>query len=210
MITSINQKSFPNTLFVILKGDGKTQTSKTSGEITKLTDENGQTNGYNFENVNQVIDLSNKKDGQVFLNQDEVNALNKALETAGFEPELVYSDRPTLVYGFVKTCVVHPDSDHLHITTVDVGTGVDQQIVCGAKNIDAGETVVAALPGTLMPDGSQIWPGELRGVESYGMICSARELDLKGAPDKPGILELPATFKVGDAFNATEVEKLFN
>lgn len=209
MIASINQKSFKNTLFVILNGDQPGQQSETKNNITRIFVDD-ETLGFNFRGADQIIDLNNRQDGQIFLTKEEVDHLNDALKSAGFDPILEYTDKPTLVYAYVKTSVVHPDSDHLHITMVDVGDGNEYQIVCGAKNIAAGETVVAALPGTLMPDGSQIWPGALRGVESYGMICSARELAVKNAPDKPGILELPETFEVGDAFNRQQVEKLFN
>ena len=74
------------------------------------------------------------------------------------------------------------------------------QIVCGAPNIEAGQKVVVAKPGAMMPDGMMIWPGTLRGVDSYGMICSARELHLPNAPAKKGILVLPEDAVVGEAF----------
>ncbi|MGI6156664.1 MAG: DUF4479 domain-containing protein, partial [Enterococcus lemanii] len=60
--------------------------------------------------------------------------------------------------------------------------------------------VVVAKPGAMMPDGLLIWPGELRGVASFGMVCSAKELNLANAPMKRGILELPADAVVGEAF----------
>ena len=82
----------------------------------------------------------------------------------------------------MKSCVEHPDSDHLSITETEVGDGEVLQIVCGAANIRKGLKVVVAKPGAMMPDGLMIWPGTLRGVESFGMICSAKELHLEGAP----------------------------
>ena len=74
------------------------------------------------------------------------------------------------------------------------------QIVCGAPNIRKGLKVVVAKPGAMMPDGLLIWPGELRGVASAGMICSAKELQLTNAPKKRGILELPQDAETGSAF----------
>ncbi|MBA1393580.1 DUF4479 domain-containing protein, partial [Lactobacillus sp. XV13L] len=98
--------------------------------------------------------------------------------------------------------------DQLHVTTVAVGAGEEHQIVCCAPNIAQGQKVVVALPGTLMPNGQQIWPGSLRHVDSYGMICSARELNLKHAPQARGILVVPDNFTVGAAFDPAECDNL--
>ncbi|MEN2277657.1 YtpR family tRNA-binding protein, partial [Enterococcus faecium] len=73
------------------------------------------------------------------------------------------------------------------------------QIISGAPNIEPGQKVVVAKPGAMMPDGMMIWPRTLRGVDSYGMICSARELHLPNAPEKKGILVLPEDAVVGEA-----------
>jgi tRNA-binding protein len=89
-----------------------------------------------------------------------------------------------------------------------VGDGEEHQIVCGAPNIAQGQKVVVALPGTLMPNGEQIWPGALRGVDSYGMICSARELGLPHAPQKRGIMVVPDNFEVGAEFEPTKCDEL--
>ena len=85
------------------------------------------------------------------------------------------------------------------------------QIVCGAPNIDEGQKVVVAKVGAMMPNGAMIFPGKLRGVESMGMICSARELELPNAPQKRGILVLPETdaFEVGKEFNFVKGAELF-
>ncbi|HFJ6866946.1 TPA: DUF4479 domain-containing protein, partial [Enterococcus faecium] len=83
--------------------------------------------------------------------------------------------------------VVHSDSDLiLHNSSVLI----DKE----------PQKVVVAKPGAMMPDGMMIWPGTLRGVDSYGMICSARELHLPNAPAKKGILVLPEDAVVGEAF----------
>ncbi|KGG54038.1 YtpR family tRNA-binding protein [Lactobacillus sp. wkB10] len=207
MITSINKRSYPNTLIVILGQDKGNSEYDEKGDITRITDEEGNVTGYNFFNVDQLIDYDKLPDGQVKLSKDDLNALNEKLVEVGFTDKLAYS-KPTLVYGYVKSCEKHPDSDHLHVTQVDVGNGEEHQIVCGAPNIAQGQKVVVALPGTLMPNGQVIWPGQLRHVDSYGMICSARELGLEHAPKKRGIMVVPNEFTVGDAFDPEKCDEL--
>lgn len=207
MITSINKRSYPKTLIVILGQDhGKSEYNE-KGDVTQIIDEQGNVIGYNFFNVDQLIDYNSLSDGQVKLSETDLVALNQKLAEVGFTDQLAYG-KPTLVYGYVKTCEKHLDSDHLHVTTVDVGDNEEYQIVCGAPNIAQGQKVVVALPGTLMPNGQQIWPGALRHVDSYGMICSARELGLAHAPQKRGILVVPDDFPVGVAFDSAECDEL--
>lgn len=207
MITSINKQSYPNTLIVILGQDQGKSEYEEKEDITRITDEKGNVTGYNFFNVDQVIDYYKLPNGEVKLSEKDLAALNQKLADAGFDDKLAYG-KPTLVYGYVKTCEKHPDSDHLHVTTIDVGNGEEHQIVCGAPNIAQGQKVVVALPGTLMPNGQMIWPGKLRSVDSYGMICSARELGLEHAPQKRGIMVVPDDFSVGDAFDAEKCDEL--
>ena len=105
-----------------------------------------------------------------------------------------------LVIGEVLECEMHPDSDHLHVCKVDVGAEV-LQIVCGAPNVRKGLKVIVALAGAKLPDG-EIKKGNIRGVESNGMLCSIAELGLESKflkpEDKEGIHELPQDAKVGD------------
>ncbi len=94
-----------------------------------------------------------------------------------------------IVIGKVLTCEEHPNSDHLHITTVDLGGGNVQQIVCGAPNVAAGQTVVVATVGTTLYDGDkefQIKKSKIRGVESNGMICAEDEIGIGN--DHAGIM----------------------
>jgi phenylalanyl-tRNA synthetase beta chain len=85
------------------------------------------------------------------------------------------------VVGKVVSCGKHPDADRLNVTTVDVGDDAGpQQIVCGAPNVAAGQTVAVARPGAIMPDGAKLKKAKLRGVESNGMILSEDELGLAG------------------------------
>ena len=101
--------------------------------------------------------------------------------------------------GRVLTCVEHPDSDHMHVTTVDFGDGEEPtQVVCGAPNIREGLTVAVATVGTVLPGDFKIKKAKKRGVESCGMICSATELGIGG--DASGIIELPEDAPLGMAF----------
>ena len=101
--------------------------------------------------------------------------------------------------GYVKTCEPHPDSDHMHVTTVDFGDGEEPtQIVCGAPNIRQGLKVAVATIGTVLPGDFKIKKSKLRGVVSCGMICSERELNLGSNHD--GIMELPEDAPVGASF----------
>lgn len=103
-----------------------------------------------------------------------------------------------LVVGEVITCVDHPDSDHLHITTVNVGQPDLLQIVCGASNVSAGQKVIVALVGTTLYSGEEsfkIKKSKIRGVESFGMICAEDEIGIGSSHD--GIIVLPVDVKVG-------------
>lgn len=207
MITSTNKEAYPNTLIVITAHDEGRSSFEEKEDVTRVTNDEGQTIGFNFFNVDKLIDYDKLPNGQVKLSDEELDALNKKLAEVGFDDKLAYG-KPTLVYGYVEKCEPHPDSDHLHVTTVKVGDDEEHQIVCGAPNIAQGQKVVVALPGTLMPNGQQIWPGALRGVDSYGMICSARELGLPHAPQKRGIMVVPDNFEVGAEFEPTKCDEL--
>lgn len=106
-----------------------------------------------------------------------------------------------LVVGEVAECEMHPDSDHLHVCKVNVGTEV-LQIVCGAPNVRKGLKVIVALDGAVLPGDFKIKKSMKRGVESNGMLCSLAELGLEAKflspEDKEGIHELPANAKVGE------------
>ena len=103
-----------------------------------------------------------------------------------------------LYVGKVLTCEMHPDSDHLHVTTVDLGKGEPQQIVCGAPNVAAGQKVIVADLGCVLYDGDKefvIKKSKLRGVESMGMICAEDEIGI--GTDHSGIIVLPEDAVVG-------------
>lgn len=103
-----------------------------------------------------------------------------------------------LYVGTVLTCEPHPNSDHLHVTTVDLGRETPSQIVCGAPNVAAGQKVIVADLGCVLYDGDKefvIKKSKLRGVESYGMICAEDEIGVGTSHD--GIIVLPEDAKVG-------------
>ena len=100
-----------------------------------------------------------------------------------------------VVIGHVETCEPHPDSDHMHVVTVDVGAGEPVQIVCGAPNIAADIKVPVATVGAVLPGDFKIKKSKLRGIASCGMCCSKRELGM-GA-DHEGIWVLPEDAPVG-------------
>ena len=119
---------------------------------------------------------------------NEYDSARKLIEVSG------------LTIGQILECEMHPDSDHLHICKVDVGNEV-LQIVCGAPNARVGIKVIVALVGAVLPDGT-IKKGKLRGVESFGMLCSVEELGLEHKFLKPedieGIAELGDDAVVGE------------
>ena len=129
------------------------------------------------------------------LTPEEVSAAltSIGLETDGVEEvQSIKGGLEGLVVGEVLTCEPHPNSDHMHITTVDLGEGEPVQIVCGAANVAAGQKVIVATLGTKLYDGDQsftIKKSKLRGVESNGMICAEDEIGVGTSHD--GIIVLP-------------------
>lgn len=121
------------------------------------------------------------------------------LETGSVEEvESIRGGLRGLVIGKVLTCEAHPDSDHLHITTVDLGDGQATQIVCGAPNVAAGQTVVVATVGTTLYDGDKefkIKKSKIRGVESFGMICAEDEIGVGTSHD--GIIVITDDIRPG-------------
>ncbi|MFC4772823.1 YtpR family tRNA-binding protein [Enterococcus hermanniensis] len=199
MIFAYNKQNVGDTLMVIVKNDeNKENKTERKGAVARIQTIDGETVAWNFFNVSDYVTIQGN--GQVELRENDIDILNEQLKTAGYEERLVADLSPKFVVGHVKTCVEHPDSDHLHITETEVDGGNTLQIVCGAANIEAGQKVVVAKPGAMMPDGQMIWPGNLRGVDSFGMICSAKELHLPNAPEKKGILVLAADAKTGEKF----------
>ncbi|MEY4594042.1 MAG: hypothetical protein RIQ47_452, partial [Bacteroidota bacterium] len=125
---------------------------------------------------------------------------NCGLEVEGTEVyQTVKGGLDGLVIGEVKTCQRHPNADKLSLTTVDIGSGADLQIVCGAPNVAAGQRVVVAPVGTtvhpLSGDAFEIKKSKIRGELSEGMICAEDEIGL--GTSHAGILVLPADAPIG-------------
>jgi phenylalanyl-tRNA synthetase beta chain len=132
--------------------------------------------------------------------------LSHLLTMSGLEVEEVEPVAPPfthIVVGLVVETAKHPNADRLNVCQVDVGTGTMLNIVCGAPNVRPGLKVPCAMVGAILPPGADGKPfeiklGQLRGVESQGMLCSARELKL--SEDQSGLLELPDDAPVGQNF----------
>ncbi len=136
--------------------------------------------------------------------QDDAQTVAKILTSIGLEVgtveevETIKGGLKGLVVGEVLTCEAHPNSDHLHITKVNVGEAEPLPIVCGAPNVAAGQKVIVATVGTVLYDGEEsftIKKGKLRGEESWGMICAEDEIGV--GTDHAGIIVLPADTPVG-------------
>lgn len=136
--------------------------------------------------------------------QDDAQTVAKILTSIGLEVgtvetvETIRGGLKGLVVGEVLTCEPHPNSDHLHITKVNIGEGEPLPIVCGAPNVAAGQKVIVATIGTVLYDGDQsftIKKGKLRGEDSWGMICAEDEIGV--GTDHAGIIVLPADTPVG-------------
>lgn len=145
----------------------------------------------NLEWVKDYIDISDQ----------DLEKLAVKITEAGINVEKVITNKiDNLVIGEVKSCVDHPDSDHLHLCMVDVGKDELQQIVCGAPNVREGLKVIVALPGAVLPGDFAIKASKIRGVESNGMICALYELGLEEKNDETyakGIEELNSDAPVG-------------
>ncbi|MRW82515.1 phenylalanine--tRNA ligase subunit beta [Pseudoduganella sp. FT26W] len=128
------------------------------------------------------------------------------LTMSGLEVEEVEPVAPpfsNVVVGHVREMAKHPNADRLNVCQVDVGTGTLLNIVCGAPNVRPGLKVVCAMAGAVLPPGAdgkpfEIKVGQLRGVESQGMLCSAKELKL--SEEGSGLLELPDDAPIGQNF----------
>ena len=138
-----------------------------------------------------------------YIDLEDENLIELATKVtqAGINIEAVISNQiDNLVIGEVKECIAHPDSDHLHICKVDIGSDTLQQIVCGASNVRVGLKVIVALPGAKLPGDFEIKAGKIRGVESNGMLCALFELGLEEKNEEnyaKGIHELDSNAPIG-------------
>lgn len=200
LISSYNNKGMNDVLIVQLKQVSvEEQIAERKGNVTKISiKETGETAGYNFFDASSIIEVA--ENGPITLTESQVSALNQQIEANGWKDTLTADESPKFVVGFVKECTPMEDSDHLNITQTEIDNNEVVQIVCGASNVEKGQKVVVAKPGAVMPDGLVIWPGELRGVKSSGMICSAKELGMEQTTK--GILVLEDSEETGKPFTA--------
>ena len=171
--------------------------SEAAGDITLIKDATGTITGFNLFNASAYVDFP--ETGTVDLSEELVTELQNALEKNGVDFLLEVDLSPKFVVGYVETKEKHPNADKLNVCQVSVGTE-QLQIVCGAPNVEAGQKVVVAKVGAVMPSGMVIKDAELRGVPSSGMICSAKELALPDAPQEKGILVLDENAETGSPF----------
>lgn len=154
----------------------------------------------NLEWVSDYIDISDltPKELAKMVTESDINV-----------EKVITNHIDNLVIGEVVECVNHPDSDHLHICKVDIGSEV-LQIVCGAPNVRVGLKAIVALVGAVLPGDFEIKKSKIRGVESNGMLCALYELGLEEKNDETyskGIYEGASNLKVGeDALKALDLE----
>ena len=150
--------------------------------------------GYNIFAISEIVKIKAK--GLIVLpSKPLIDVINSLLVAEHLQALPLIEDSGFCV-GKILSVEPHPQSEHLHITTVDVGNEI-LTIVCGAANCQSGLVVLVARPGAIMFDGTRIIPTELLGVASSGMLCSSRELAIS---DQAGLLVLDCDLKLGSDF----------
>jgi len=201
MIFTYNKEFVGDVLMVIVANNEDAKLSvERKGNIARIfREDTAETVAWNIFQVSDILNI--QQSGQIFLTDEEVALLNQELAKEGFSETLINDLQPKFVVGEIVEMIAHPDSDHLNICQVQVAADKTLQIVAGAPNARVGLKTIVALPGAMMPKGNLIFPGELRGEKSFGMMCSPRELQLPNAPQKRGIIELSDSEVVGTAFD---------
>lgn len=197
-ITTYNNTGLKDVLMIMFSKSGLTeQAIEKKNDITVIKNKaDGKIAGLNLFKASEY--LSDLTEGPLTLSEADRETLNQLLEDNGIDKTLENEGGSKFVIGFVKSCEPVEGSDHLNLTQTEVEDGKVLQIVCGAGNIAQGQKVVVAKPGAVLPDGLVIWPGELKGIKSEGMICSARELGLP--QETSGIMLLSESEETGRPF----------
>ena len=190
-----NYHTIGDVLLIISDLETKPNRVIKNGDVTSLYLDD-KLIGINIFNISNVLKI--KSNGLIVLPLKMIDIINNILINANVET-LEYKKESGFKVGKVLTCEEHPDSDHMHVLTVDIGSEV-LDIVCGAPNVKEGQKVVVATLGATMFDGKKIVPSSLRGIKSNGMLCSPRELHLEGAPNVRGILVLDDDAIIGEDF----------
>ncbi|MCX5775066.1 MAG: DUF4479 domain-containing protein [Firmicutes bacterium] len=191
-----NRKIIGDVLFLVIDPEAiPTRVEKHDNVVALYKEE--KLIGVNILEFSEIVKI--KGEGLLILPPRQlVDIVNHILKNTGIEP-IAYIESSGFRIGHVLACEAHPDSDHLHVCKVDVGSAV-LDIVCGAANVKKGQKVVVAMPYTTMFDGSRIIPSALRGVKSEGMICSSRELHLEAPEGSHGIMTLKDDAPIGEDF----------
>lgn len=203
MIVSYNKPFVGDTLLVQLTTEPiVTFDFERHGDLYMMKEAaNGEVKAFNLFNASKYMNLDGFN-GNVELTEPFVDELKAIIANCGATLDLDVDLTPKFVIGQVLEVADHPDADKLHICQVQVDEAQPIQIVCGAPNVAEGQKVVVAKIGAVMPSGTVIVESKLRGVESYGMMCSARELAIPNAPQVRGILVLDDNAEVGAPFHA--------
>lgn len=193
-----NQKGIGDVLMLPLKVGNRYETSfRRYGDVVEIFDKANDTIlGYNIFNASNYFSLN---DGTFKLDEALLQKLEDVFSQNGFNQTLDLDLSPKFVVGYVTDIRKHSNADKLNVCQVDLGSE-QVQIVCGAPNVDKGQYVVVAKVGAMMPGGMEIKEANLRGEDSFGMICSQRELGLPNAPEEKGIYVLGDDKKAGDEF----------
>lgn len=194
-----NKQGIGDTLVVSLADlPREKQGFEKKGDAVRIFDEESKkTAGYNLFNVSKYGSVEGN--GVLETEENLAGLINEILQANGFSDKISADHTLDFVVGYVKEKEKHPDADKLSVCLVDVGDE-ELRIVCGAPNVEAGQKVAVARVGAVMPSGTVIKEANLRGIDSFGMICAARELDLPNAPQEKGILVLGDEYKVGEEF----------
>ena len=183
-----NYHTVGDVLMCIINNEKVATSSKSINDITLIFN-NDELIGINFFNISEICKIKSK--GKIMLPPNPlVDILNQLLLPV-CEYQLEYVTDSMFVVGKILTCEEHPESDHLHVLKVDIGSEI-LDIVCGARNAKDGLLTVVAKVGAMMNNGSLIKPGKLLGETSNGMCCSPRELGMDIEYPAHHILELDA------------------
>src|SRR5574344_1497545 len=192
-----NYKTIGDVLLIIFDSNAKPDKIIKKDDVVSLY-KNDTLIGINIFNISEIMKI--KADGLIpVLNEKMFSVINNILKNHDV-PELEYQAESGFKVAKILTCEEHPDSEHLHVLTVDIGEEKPLDIVCGASNAREGLICVCATPLTFMPNGQQIIPSKLLGIQSNGMLCSGRELNLPGYENVHGLLELDAKYTIGSDF----------
>ena len=192
-----NYKTIGDDLIIVFDSNAHPDDIKKKGDAVALY-KDGKIVGINILNFSEIMKL--KVDGFIpVINEKMLKIINDTLVNAGFDPLEEQKESGFRIAEIIE-CEEHPESEHLHVLKVNVGNDELLEIVCGAFNARVGLKCVCALPYTFMPNGKQIIPSKLLGIQSNGMLCSGRELALPGYEGKHGLLELDENSVVGTDF----------